>query len=175
MVEPRPRTTMRRRLAVTLGALAAFACSAAIAWALPPFTTAPKSSPPGAGQAELYSLTVGCHATYDRLVLRFRLAKPGYEVRLVNQVRQDPSGKLVTLLGSARLLVVVRNARAHTADGTTTLIPAVVTPRCPNLRQIKEAGDFEGIVSFGLGLKHTAAFRVFRLTSPTRIVIDVSN
>jgi hypothetical protein len=50
-----------------------------------------------------------------------------------------------------------------------------VTPRCPNLRQVKGAGDFEGVVSFGLGLRHKAGFRVFRLTGPTRIVIDVAH
>ncbi len=167
---------MRRRIVVALGALVVFASTAAIAWGLPPFTTAPKSSPPGAvGQAELYSVTVGCHSTYDRLVLRFRFARPGYQVRLVSQVTEDASGKPVHLLGNARLLVVARNARGHTANGTTSFVPAVMTPLCPNLRQIKKAGDFEGIVSLGLGLKHTAGFRVFRLTGPTRIVIDIAH
>jgi hypothetical protein len=137
---------------------------------------APKASPPGAGgQAALYGLAVGCHVTFDRLVLRFRLATPGYRVRLVNQVAQDPSGRPVALLGSANLLVVVRDARAHSADGTRTLVPRVVTPLCQNLRQVKLAGDFEGIVSLGVGLGHSAGFRVFRLPNPTRIVVDVAH
>ena len=49
----------------------------------------------------------------------------------------------------------------------------MLTPRCPNLRQVKLAGDFEGVVSFGLGLRRKTGFRVFRLTAPTRIVVDV--
>ncbi len=164
-----------RRLALTLGALAAAGCLVGAAQAEPPFTTAPKFSPSGGtGQAEVYGLATGCHATYDRLVLRVRFAKPGYGVRLVSQIRQDPSGKLLRLAGHARLLVVLRSARAHTTGGTS-LIPAVVNPRCSNLRQVKRAGDFEGVVSLGLGLRHTAGFRVFRLTSPSRVVVDIAH
>jgi hypothetical protein len=40
---------------------------------------------------------------------------------------------------------------------------------------VKIAGDFEGVVSFGLGLRRKTGFRVFRLTAPTRIVIDVAH
>lgn len=154
--------------------LGAAAFGAGVAWALPPFTTAPKSAPTGPGQAELYQVTAGCHASYDRLVLRFRFARPGYQVRYVSLVRHDPSDRPVTLPGTARLLVVAREARAHTAGGSA-LIPATITPLCPNLRQIKGAGDFEGIVRFGLGLRARKGFRVFRLTGPTRIVIDVAH
>ena len=175
----RPSATLSvvgRRIIVVLGALAALASTAAIAWGLPPFTTAPKSSPPGAvPQAELYNVTVACRVGYDRLVLRFRYALPGYDVRLVSQVTQDASGKPVNLLGSAQLLVVARNARGHTANGTTSFLPAVMTPLCASLRQVKTAGDFEGVVSLGVGLKHTTGFRVFRLTGPTRVVIDVAH
>jgi hypothetical protein len=169
------RGQVAERLVVTVVALVAFVFCVAAAWGLPPFTTGPKSSPPGtAGQAELYRVGVGCHATYDRLVLRFRFAKPGYRVESVTRVAQDPSGRPVPLLGSARLLVVVRAARAHTAAGTAALVPAVVSPLCTNLRQVKKVGDFEGVVSFGLGLRHAAGFRVFRLQNPTRIVIDIA-
>lgn len=115
---------VRRRIVLILGALVVFGSATAAAWGLPPFTTAPKSSPPGAvGQAELYSVTVGCHATYDRLVLRFRFAKPGYNVRAVAQVTEDASGKPVRLLGNARLLVVARGARGHSANGTVNFLP----------------------------------------------------
>jgi hypothetical protein len=33
----------------------------------------------------------------------------------------------------------------------------------------------EGVVSFGLGLRRTTGFRVFRLTGPARIVVDVAH
>jgi hypothetical protein len=50
-----------------------------------------------------------------------------------------------------------------------------MSPLCANLQQVKAVGDFEGVVSFGLGLRRKTGFRVFRLTDPTRIVIDVAH
>jgi hypothetical protein len=70
--------------------------------------------------------------------------------------------------------VVLRDARAHSPSGGQ-LFPNVLTPLCPNLRQVKTAGDFEGVVTFGLGLRHKTGFRVFRLTAPSRIVVDVAH
>ena len=43
------------------------------------------------------------------------------------------------------------------------LLPSTLTPKCSNLRQVKKAGDFEGVVSYGLGLSRRTGFRVFRL------------
>jgi hypothetical protein len=162
-----------RALAI-LVALASALCLAAVAFALPPFTTAPKSSPASGGQAELFALSAGCHATFDRVVIRARLATPGYDVRYVTRIVADPSGKPVSLLGTKRIRVIIRRARGHTSGGTD-LLPSRVTPLCSNLRQIKGAGDFEGVVSLGLGLRRKTGFRVFRLTGPTRIVIDVAH
>jgi hypothetical protein len=162
------------RAAATLAAVASSLCFAAVAMGLPPFTTAPKTAGGSGGQAELFGAAAGCHATYDRFVIRGRLATPGYDVRYVNQIVADGSGNPISLLGTKRIRVVVRQARGHTNAGTN-LLPAVLTPACSNLRQIKKAGDFEGVVTFGLGLRRKTGFRVFRLTSPTRIVIDVAH
>ena len=147
---------------------------AAAAFALPPFTTAPKTSGGSGGQAELFGAAAGCHATFDRFVIRARFATPRYDVRYVRRIVADGSGETVSLLGTKRLRVVIRDARGHTQGGTN-LLPRVITPLCSNLRQIKNAGDFEGVVTFGLGLRRRTGFRVFRLTGPTRVVIDVAH
>jgi hypothetical protein len=147
---------------------------ATAALALPPFTTAPKTASGSGGQAELPGIAAGCHATFDRFVVHVRAATPGYDVRYVTRVVADPSGNPVSLLGTKRIRVVVRRARGHTSGGTN-LLPAVTTPLCSNLRQVRKAGDFEGVVSFGLGLRRRAGFRVFRLTGPARIVVDVAH
>jgi hypothetical protein len=169
-----PKHSSGRRAAAIIAALVALLCMAAPAFGLPPFTTAPKTSPGSGGQAELFAVAAGCHSTFDRFVIRARLATPGYDVRYVTQIVADPSGLPVSLQGSKRIRVIVRQARGHTSAGTN-LLPSVVTPGCSNLRQVKKAGDFEGVVSFGLGLKRKTGFRVFRLTGPTRIVIDVAH
>jgi hypothetical protein len=168
----RPRWV--RRAIAAFAALAASLCLAAAAFALPPFNTAPKTSTGSGGQAELFAIAAGCHATFDRFVIRARLAKPGYDARYVAHIVADGSGNPVHLLGTKRIRVVVREARGHTSGGAN-LLPSVLTPLCSNLRQVKKSGDFEGVVSFGLGLRRKTGFRVFRLTAPTRIVIDVAH
>ncbi|MDA0180106.1 hypothetical protein OJ997_07345 [Solirubrobacter phytolaccae] len=163
---------MAARTSLLVGLLVLLA--PASAQALPPFTTGAKTSPSGGGQAELFGAAAGCHSTFDRFVIRARSATPGYDVRYVSQIVEDGSGDPVSLLGTRRIRVIVRDARGHTSGGTN-LLPSVITPGCSNLRQIKNAGDFEGQVTFGLGLRRRTGFRVFRLTGPTRIVIDVKH
>ena len=161
-------------MAVTAAALAALLALAAQAFGLPPFSTAPKTLPGSGAQAQLSGVDTGCHATFDRFVIHIASGMSGYDVRYVSRVVADPSGNPVPLQGSKRIRVVVHPARGHTTAGAN-LLPPTLTPLCPNLRQVKRAGDFEGVVSFGLGLARKTGFRVFRLTGPTRIVVDVAH
>jgi hypothetical protein len=169
-----PKHKLGRRAAAILVALASSLFFAAVAFGLPPFTTAPKAAIGSGGQAELFGVAAACHPTFDRFVIRARSATPGYDVRYVSQIVADGSGQPVSLLGTKRIHVVFRHARGHTSAGAN-LLASVTTPLCPNLRQIKKAGDFEGVVSFGLGLRRKTGFRVFRLTAPARVVIDVAH
>ena len=161
-------------MAVTAAALAALLALAAQAFGLPPFSTTAKTLPGSGAQAQLSGVDTGCHATFDRFVIHIASGMSGYDVRYVSRVVADPSGNPVALQGSKRIRVVVHPARGHTTAGAN-LLPATLTPLCPNLRQVKRAGDFEGVVSFGLGLARKTGFRVFRLTGPTRIVVDVAH
>ena len=109
----------------------------AVALALPPFTTAPKTTPGGGGQ-------LGCS--------------------------RSPSGATPPTTASWSASVF-----ATPGQGGTDLLPSVRAPHCANLRQMKPTGDFEGVVSFGLGLRRKTGFRVFRLTRPARTVVDVAH
>jgi hypothetical protein len=163
---------MKRAFAAIVLSVVSLLVVAAAAFGLPPFTTAPKHAPGSSGQAQVSHLKVACHATFDRLVLRADVGTPRYDVRYVKRIVQDGSGKPVHLLGTKRMRILLRNTRGHTVGGTN-LLPNVRTPRCPNLRQVKNAGDFEGVVTLGLGLRKKTGFRVFRLTSPKRLVVDI--
>jgi hypothetical protein len=157
---------------VLLTGLACIAIGAGSASALPPFTTATKSSTasPSTPQSTLVSITVRRHPGFDRTVFRFRGSTPGFRVRYVPRVVQDASGLPVPLLGTR----FIQATFVPTVNGTTANAPRTITPRFPTLRQIKVAGDFEGVANYGFGLSHRVGFRVFTLTSPRRIVIDVA-
>lgn len=163
----------RARALGVIGVVVFFAVASA-AFALPAFTTAPKTASPRGDAAEMYGAAAGCHSTYDRFVIRARFATPGYDARYVRRIVADPSGRPISLLGAKRIRISFNLAAGHDNRGRNLLAPTL-TPRCPNLLQVKKAGDFEGTVSFGLGLRGITGFRVFRLTNPTRVVVDVAH
>jgi hypothetical protein len=112
----------------------------------------------------LVDIRTGRHPNFDRVVLDFRGGPPGYVAGYVNKVYADPSGRLIRLKGDASLMIRLKPATAHRADGSLTYAG-------PD----KFSGDFEGVVSIALGLRHKAGFRVFTLRNPTRIVVDVAH
>ncbi len=162
-----------RTLAVTAAAGLVVAGSA---FALPAFTTGGKGGPSlSSAQAQLKSTAVSTNSTYDRFVVRWSSGNPSYRVRYVNQVTQDGSGNPVTLKGTHFLTVRFFSARAHTEAGGSVGGPKVRTPLYASLRQMKLVGDFEGVVTYGLGVQGRKPFRVFRLTNPTRLVVDIKH
>ncbi len=162
-----------RTTSIIAGAVALSAGAVGSATALPAFTTAAKSRTvsPTTPQATLAQVTVGRHAAFDRIVFRFTGSTPGFRIQYVPQVIHDGSGLPVTLLGHRFLQIRFE----PTVNGSSSNAPAVITPRFPTLRQIKRAGDFEGVITFGAGLSKRAGFRAFTLASPRRIVVDMAH
>jgi hypothetical protein len=159
---------------LTVAVVAASLGLASAAVGLPAFSTSPKTSPDTRDPALLHDPAAGCHGTFDRFVVQADFNAPGYDVRYVPRLVADPSGRPVSLLGSKRIRVRFKLAGGYNNRGTN-LLAGILTPQCPNLLQVKKTGDFEGVVSFGLGLRRMTGFRVFRMTHPTRVVIDVTH
>jgi hypothetical protein len=162
-----------RRIAVALGAVAVAAVSmlaltAGPAAALPAFGTAPVAG--GPGPVTVTAVTVGHHAGFDRVVFTSTHAIGSWEVRYVPQVTNDPTGAPVPLAGAADILVVVRGTdwMAHPS------VQPDLSPAFPALRQVRGAGEFEAVASYGIGQQRQAGFRVFTLTGPDRLVVDVA-
>jgi hypothetical protein len=130
----------------------------------------------GARTGELVSIRTGRHDAFDRVVFQFNgSGTPGYDVKYVDHVTQDPSDRPVPLQGRAFLWVVVQGA--STADMSYRTVytgPDAVTTGYPSLKQIKLAGDFERVLSFGLGVDHRSGYRVLALSGPPRLVVDVA-
>jgi hypothetical protein len=125
----------------------------------------------------LVAVRVGGHTDFDRVVFEFRGDRPGYQVSYVDQVVQDGSGEPIHLDGRAFLRVSLFPAIAHNEQhpdrSTFGRLPAVAG--LATLRDLAEAGDFEAVVSFGIGVAGRRPFQVSRLSAPSRIAIDIGH
>lgn len=130
----------------------------------------------GRGTPVLKEIRTAEHGSYERLVVEFTAPYGSATVRYVPVVRQDPSDRVVPLQGRSFLQIVIQRAVAKYAATPITPYagPSTVTPGYPTLRQVTISGDFEAVLSFGVGLSRTAGFQVQRLTAPDRLVIDVA-
>jgi hypothetical protein len=125
----------------------------------------------------LTTVRTGQHAGYDRVVFQFSGGLPAVTAERVKAVYADPKGTKIALPGRSYLHVVFRGASANCPQPAhrTWTGPAVLTPGYPQLLAVKAAGDFEGYLSFGLGLTARGPYHVSTLTGPDRVVIDVSH
>jgi len=112
---------------------------------------------------------------FDRIVFDFHGALPGYTVRYVDEVHQDPSDLPVALPGRRFLLVTFTPAQAHTDAGQSLISPVSRSLDYPMMRGYVLVGDFEGYVSVAVGLDDVVGFRVGELPGePGRIYLDVA-
>jgi len=125
----------------------------------------------------LTAVRTGQHAGYDRVVFEFSGGLPVVTAERVEAVYADPKGTKIPLPGQSYLRVVFRGASANCPQPAhrTWTGPSVLTPRYPQLLAVKAAGDFEGYLSFGVGLAASGPHHVSTLTGPDRVVIDVSH
>lgn len=125
---------------------------------------------PGPAQARLVRVAAGRHEGYDRLVLEFADGPvPEFSVapQLHASFPEDPSDLPIDLAGDTGIRVVVR--------GTTVAATAAdhLAPAYPAVREVERVGDFEAVVSYGVGVAGVARVRVTTLDAPARLVIDV--
>jgi hypothetical protein len=158
-----------RTVAISLIALAVLASGAAIVPA-----AANAQSPPAFSQ--LTSIRVGRHATFDRVVLDFRGPLPtSVRVSWVNNLIADPSAKRVSIPGNKFVSIVIQNGASTDLSGRSTYPgPRKFTTRqLRNIEAVTITGDFEHVLSIGLGTGHRTWLHAFTLTTPNRLVIDI--
>jgi hypothetical protein len=114
------------------------------------------------------------HPGFDRVVLEFRGGLPSQvAARYVTSVSADPSGRPVRIAGRALLQLTVSPAAAHDDRGRVTVRPRTAWA-LPELMTVVRAGDFEAVLTHGLGLASREPFRVWTTSSPPRVVLDVT-
>ena len=159
-------------LALATGTAAISGVTEASADSLPGITCADSAGGTGGGPGTVTSVRVAHHDGYDRLVIGFATSNgvPQYTVQrqASSDFTRDASGQRVTLEGSAGLKVVLHDSDIGAG------VPGDQKPRLPEIREVANIGNFERVVSYGVGVRDQACIRVFQLSGPSRLVIDVA-
>lgn len=115
------------------------------------------------------------NAGWDRVVFEFEGAGlPPYHVEYVDRpVVHCGSGDPVPVAGDGWLQVRFNGAAAHTEKGEVTVAERERKLTLPVLRELELTCDFEGEVTWVLGVARPNPFRVQELKNPARLVVDV--
>jgi len=123
------------------------------------------------GETKIVNLRVAQHGTYDRVVVDVAGPISSYDVGYVSR-SLDPSGVPGALPGASVIGVRVRGT-THDDQGRSLFLAAKDPTYSLPMVLASTYSDFEGRVDFGLGLTARTRFRVFELSAPNRIVIDI--
>jgi hypothetical protein len=116
----------------------------------------PVAPPPAPPLPLLTEVRTGDHPSedYTRITFAFRGAMPSYEVAYVRRVDPEGAGDPLPLTGNAFLRIRFEQAQAHEERGRPSVATAARTPLTyPTLRSYGFGGDFEGYVTYGLGIR----------------------
>jgi hypothetical protein len=133
---------------------------------------------PGGVLAAIYTQPFADH---DRVVFHFHGRQaPNVTLAYADEIHADPSDRPVALLGTAFIRVVFHGGRLDTApmeNDPAKVVrysgPTTLTPRYQTLQQLCVAGDFEAVLSFGLGLSATAEIRTSMPEGQGSVIIDL--
>ena len=142
---------------------------------LPPANVAPfkcaSASGGAGGSANLTGVRIARQNGFDRLVLQFDTRVPTYTVKRQAKpvFKGGASGQAITLSGTYGVLILVHSATASGTYGGPTDISHSDYQVLVEARLVE---DFEGYLSWGVGLTKPACMRVFTLSDPARLVVD---
>jgi len=144
---------------------------------LPPFsegTGRQINRGPSTAQLVLTDLRTAQHDGYGRVVLEFSgTGIPGWTVNYVNKAVQEGSGQPITVDGDA-VLDVFAAGTTYPADGFYSGPKRVAGDG--TVSDVFVGGTFEGDTHVVAGIDGgRKPFRVFTLTNPSRLVIDVAD
>jgi hypothetical protein len=122
--------------------------------------------------AYIGSLRTGTHNSYDRVTVEFTNGMP-QDVQVGapggTSFTASPSGMTITVKGQHGILVTIHGSDLHTSySGSIDIVTGYAT-----LAEVRRVQDYEGVVQLGLGVNGAGCYRVFWLTIPNRLVIDV--
>jgi hypothetical protein len=140
-------------------------------------TDAVEQRRPALDPVVLRDVRAAAQATFDRVVFEFQAPQvPGYRVAYAEDPARDcGSGETVHVDGALQLIVRLSPAQAHTEDGIVTVKEHERHLMLPVVRELEMSCDFEGEVSWVLGLAARRGYRVTELAMPPRLVVDIQH
>lgn len=141
-------------------------------WTIGPTTLARETD----GISTLRGVRTAMHLEggYDRVVFDLPDGLPEVAVEYVDKpVRACGSGEQLFPEGDGYLQVRMSGARAHTDDGEATARHERESHGFPVLRETVPTCDFEGEVTWVLGVALPEPYRVTMLDAPVRLAVDV--
>lgn len=130
--------------------------------------------PPPEHPVVLSGVRAGRHQGYDRVVFEFEGDQfPSTEVEYVDEpVRHCGSGQVAELAGDGWLELRFQHAVAHRM-GKPTVSDREQHPKLPVARELELTCDFEGHVTWVIGVQAPNRYRLLELPSPPRVVVDI--
>ena len=139
--------------------------------------TSPDTQTAVGGVLGMKAITAGRHHCYDRVVFTLggsATALPGWRVEYVAHPTSDGSGNPVAVAGASFLRVVIKAVGVPSDTGVPDPSPKQLTGLSTQVvREVRLDTVFEGQYTAFIGVSATLPFRVFRLSNPARVVVDV--
>ncbi|HEY7132989.1 MAG TPA: hypothetical protein VH440_12100 [Candidatus Limnocylindrales bacterium] len=138
----------------------------------------PIAPPPALPLPALVAISVDDQPNVDpafqRISFAFRGAFPQYNLQYVRALTAEGSAEAIPLEGNGVLRIGFVDAQAHDDTGASTV---EVAPKNPigfhNLKSYASAGDFEGHVTYGLGIQVApASDQVLRIRASEQTLLD---
>jgi hypothetical protein len=131
------------------------------------------ATPPPVGT--VVRVEAGRHEAFDRIVFEFADIGAGYRVEYVDGPVGCGTGEPVPLDGEAFLQITLNPAQAHDEAGQTTIDALELSPGYPSIVAAVQTCDFEGYVTWVVGLPEQLDFRVTEVAAPLRLAVDIAH
>lgn len=139
-------------------------------------TLTPVEVTAGGAQRQVTAVREATHADYDRMVWEHGPEGAGYRVAYVDgPAVACGSGEPVELEGGAILTVTLLPAVAHGEDGKSLGAEKGLKPGHSAVKSMAQICDFEGRVTWAIGVRERLPFRASLLKDPNRLVVDVKH
>lgn len=121
----------------------------------------------------LTGIRTGAHPSFDRIVLDFGPGtEPTFTNEQVDELIADPSGEVEWLTGLTFTAVTIQGAHK---DGGFASPLKFRTKGLTNVVAVAQTGDFEDVLSIGIGERRATPVRLAWLSGPNRLVIDIDH